>query len=322
MAVPETYFYVLVSTDNKGVVAGDNYDVHVYHQEPNGRDNAQWRFVPTGDGKSYYIYDRLHGKAWAAGDNQDGHVYHQDPAGRDNAKWIPTLVAEPGWYQFVDKKWSKAIAAGRGDDSTIYHQEARQQSNSLWKLDVALDGDKGPAFLPKEVVVTKVTPSDPAMLDNAPLAVIDQTVNNPSDSPQTITITHSVTDQTVQEWTFEESLSLSVTTKISAEFGVPGDKVDVGVESTIGTTESDGHKTSRSVTSLITWTIPVTVPAKSNMKVTAELRKQRQEIPFKADVTTTMQDGSSTKKTIKGTWKTTKFVQGAVNFAKLPPNQV
>jgi hypothetical protein len=74
----EPYFYIRNSKSNLCMVAGDIYDQNVYHQDPQGRQNAQWIFEPVLDGQGkrktyspkpggpeyalYRVRDRLHGK--------------------------------------------------------------------------------------------------------------------------------------------------------------------------------------------------------------------------------------------------------------------
>lgn len=47
---------------HKDLIAGDVYDGNIYHQDPNGRQNALWRLTPVGDG-SFILTDLKHRKA-------------------------------------------------------------------------------------------------------------------------------------------------------------------------------------------------------------------------------------------------------------------
>jgi hypothetical protein len=74
----EPYFYIRNTKSNLCMCAGDIYDQNVYHQDPQGRQNAQWIFEPVLDGQGkkkmyspkpggpeyalYRVRDRLHGK--------------------------------------------------------------------------------------------------------------------------------------------------------------------------------------------------------------------------------------------------------------------
>jgi hypothetical protein len=139
------YFYIQDQKHKKDIVAGDRYDNHVYHQDPNGRPNAIWRVEENVKTKwnwilkknqSFYVYtitDSKHGKAIVAGDDYDNHVYHQDPNGRPNAEWlIYPVPGKKNVFTLVDFKHGKAIVAGDDYDNHVYHQDPNGRPNAEW----------------------------------------------------------------------------------------------------------------------------------------------------------------------------------------------
>ena len=84
------YYLIRDTKHNKYIVAGDRYDGHIYHQDPNNRSNAKWRLVLFTDdygSGTYYLMDKKHNRAIVAGDVADNSVYHQHPNRRPNAHW-------------------------------------------------------------------------------------------------------------------------------------------------------------------------------------------------------------------------------------------
>ena len=143
------YFEIKDVRHDKGLTAGDVYDGNLYHQVPDNRKNAQWKFVNLGHGY-YHIFDLKHNKALVAGDVYDGHVYHQDPHGRLNAEWKLVNTETPGIYRIVDRKHNHTLVAGNIYDGNVYHGSVSEedtpdsQSNAFWKLILRQAGELGP----------------------------------------------------------------------------------------------------------------------------------------------------------------------------------
>lgn len=133
-------FYFTDQKHQKCMVANDNYDGHVYHQDANKRLNAMWVLEPVNaKEQTYYIRDVKHGKCLVAGDVYDGYVYHQDPNGRPNAVWKMLPLDSPAveTYQICDTKHGKYLVAGDNYGGQLYHQYPDNRPNSLWKLTAA-----------------------------------------------------------------------------------------------------------------------------------------------------------------------------------------
>jgi hypothetical protein len=119
----------------KNIVAGNNYDGRIYHQDALNRPNAEWSLEATGEVDTYYIRDNKHGGYIVAGDNYDGHLYHQFNKDRSNAKWEKIPAPQGlGWFWLVDKKHSRAIVAGDNYDGHLYHQYPNFRANAAWKF--------------------------------------------------------------------------------------------------------------------------------------------------------------------------------------------
>ncbi|WP_299461626.1 RICIN domain-containing protein [uncultured Microscilla sp.] len=123
--------YIVDYKHYKGIVAGDNYDGKLYHQNPNGRENAKWEFIPVKRTNGYYIKDKKHGKCIVAGDNYDGKLYHQDHGNGDNAIW-EVYQAESGFYYLRDLKHKKCIVAGDNYDGKLYHADPEILQSACW----------------------------------------------------------------------------------------------------------------------------------------------------------------------------------------------
>lgn len=94
------YYYIYDLRYNKALAGPDYYNhlgggTHfVYHQDPNGRTNAQWKITPSGMPGKYIITDRKHGKSLVAGDVADNNIYLQSPNNRLNAYWTFTATKD------------------------------------------------------------------------------------------------------------------------------------------------------------------------------------------------------------------------------------
>jgi len=120
------------------LIAGANYDEHVYHQdrgEDLGMQHSAWWVleVVSAEQGTYYLRDMKHGKCLVAGDNYDGKVYHQDPNARLNALW-ERVEAPDGAYYLRDMKHKKCLVAGDNYDGKVYHQDPNERSNAMWSF--------------------------------------------------------------------------------------------------------------------------------------------------------------------------------------------
>ena len=72
-----TTYYIVDAKHGRSIVAGDNYDGRIYHQDPRDRSNAKWRLEPVpGQHGFYYIKDAKHHKCIVAGNRYDRNLYH------------------------------------------------------------------------------------------------------------------------------------------------------------------------------------------------------------------------------------------------------
>ncbi|MEZ4474582.1 MAG: hypothetical protein R3F60_28105 [bacterium] len=159
------YFHLISSAHHKYLMAGDEHDGHVYHQdlESNGgpRHNAGWTFEKvsgTGNDAIYYIQDQKHGRYLVAGDEYDGAVYHLHHEDRRNAQWKLEEI-QPDCFYIRDMKHGNYLVAGDDDDGHIYHQPHRDRLNARWRFEFANTDKTGfdwrdvPAFLVVDEVV-------------------------------------------------------------------------------------------------------------------------------------------------------------------------
>jgi len=149
------YYYIFDRMHNKAIVAGDVASNQVYHQNPEGRLNAQWSIIPSGVAGKYTITDRKHGKSLVAGTNYDGRVYHQPSNNSPTAYWsievkqpitktqapLPTFNPQLS-YVITDVKHGISLVAGlqSGGDNAIHHKREIHQQNSRWSFKPAGDG--------------------------------------------------------------------------------------------------------------------------------------------------------------------------------------
>lgn len=124
-------YYIQDTKHGKFLVAGDNFDGNVYHQEHHGRPNAVWHFLECGDGY-YFITDKKHQKELFAGDTK-GKINHKPHGHKDQAKWKLTQELA-GVFSITEKKSGKGIVAGEVFDGQVYHQEPNGRPVGLWRL--------------------------------------------------------------------------------------------------------------------------------------------------------------------------------------------
>ena len=53
--VSSTTYYIVDAKHGRSIVAGDNYDGHIYHQDPRDRPNAKWLLIPVHGQPGYYF---------------------------------------------------------------------------------------------------------------------------------------------------------------------------------------------------------------------------------------------------------------------------
>jgi hypothetical protein len=314
----DKYFYLEDQAHHKCIIAGDKYDGVVYHQEHKGRDNAQWRFVDTGDGY-YYIYDRRHGKAIIAGDKYDGHLYHQAPKGRANAQWKISEGSNPGSFILTDRKHGKALIAGDKYDGRLYHQAPGDRSNAQWTLTLAQDGEQGPDFYIKEqeLLDLELQISLAKRLSIPPL-VIDGIIINESGVDQTCEFNKKQTDIITEEWKFENSVMVSVlqsvATKAGGEFSGISASVETKTEIHIETRLTWNKNVSKTTENTIEWNIPVKVPAHSRIHLVSEIKKNKADIPFVATIRNTLGNGETKVVKEHGVWKGAEYLAATINY--------
>jgi len=126
-----TFYYINDAKHRKALVAGNVANNHVYHQSANGRQNAQWQFIPAGN-CTYYIVDRKHGRVVLGGDGYNGQLYHQPHRNRTNARW--TISRYRGGYLLTDVKHRRSLIAGNNYDGRVYHQSHQNRTNAIWYI--------------------------------------------------------------------------------------------------------------------------------------------------------------------------------------------
>lgn len=128
----DSWFHLQEVEHGKCLVAGDVYDGNTYHQDPNGRMNAQWKIIPAEDGY-FYIRDRKHSKDIVVGTVANNDVYHQEAKERYNAMW---KIEEVGTntYHITDRKHDMSLVAGDKADNNIYHQKPNDRLNAQWRI--------------------------------------------------------------------------------------------------------------------------------------------------------------------------------------------
>lgn len=120
------------SKHGKSLVAGDNYDNHVYHQDAQNRNNSKW-ILKKHANDLYTITDYKHGYSLVAGDKYDNHVYHQDVNYRPNGYWTLDRQSD-GTFIITDHKHNKSLVAGDNCDNHVYHQDVNGRPNGRWRI--------------------------------------------------------------------------------------------------------------------------------------------------------------------------------------------
>jgi hypothetical protein len=322
--VSQAYAYLKIEDSQKtpvALIAGDRDDGRLYHLELKDRDNGKWMFQPAGDGY-YYIIDVRHGKAISAGDEDDGKIYHLVPEGRDNAKW---KLVEKGdnKFQLIDKKWGKALIAGDDpSDINIYHQAPGLRSNAIWNLTI-IDG-LGTRPAPKEIVIKEKFLSikydvDEKVKDNnsrGTTSTLSAKYTNNTSVAQSQTLAEQTQFTESESWESTEEIATEVWAKVEAEVGWKGSGVNasVSVETGFKTTITNQKKKSNSATyqSTVGFTTNTTIPAGKTTVCSQLVTREKASIPYVVTVLRTFGDGSTTTKTVPGTWTGTTFARSEV----------
>jgi hypothetical protein len=116
------------------LVAGLNYDGHVYDQ-PSGPTNANavW-LVGSGADGSIQLSDTLHGSFLVGPQyTYDGHVYEQSPSDGDADWQVVSTGQNDGSVYLMSAKWGgDALVAGDTWDNNVYLQAPGGRRNAQW----------------------------------------------------------------------------------------------------------------------------------------------------------------------------------------------
>ena len=116
----QIYYEIHDVRHNQGIVGGDNYDGYIYHQPPNGRLNAQWKFVHpnTAPANYFQIIDKKHGRAlYAPGNGACGHAAILDT---DPYLWRLEDVDGRGVIFKIRNKRGDYLTATTDDQNNLY----------------------------------------------------------------------------------------------------------------------------------------------------------------------------------------------------------
>ncbi|XP_034027058.1 natterin-4-like [Thalassophryne amazonica] len=125
-------------------------------------------------------------------------------------------------------------------------------------------------------------------------------VKNYECSEITKEVTLETSVETSQSWDVSNSITLGVTTEVSA--GIPN-IADVSVAVSVETSVSISHGTSKTESTSHSLSVSVTVPPNNYCVVTMEGRMFKADIPFTADLTRKYRNGEVTTSSVKGIYK-------------------
>ena len=261
------------------LAAGNIYDGHVYHQQPNNRDNAKWRLVEKANNK-YQIIDKKHGKALVGGDVFDGKVYHQDPGLRSNALWNLTVID--------------------GAQNRIAPKEIvlfEKHLNTVYDID-------------KKVLDNNSSPKT---------STLSAKYTNNTSREQTHEISESTQFTNSETWETTESISNEIWTEITATVGWKaggGGGMEATVANTFGfgntTTNTKSKGGSATVTTTISFKSNTVIPAGMTTTCKQLIRSEKASVPFLTTAIRTYGDGSTKEIKVPGVWKGTLLSRSEV----------
>ncbi len=293
------------------VVAGKNYDGHLYHQElgdSNG-DNGLWQFISTGDGY-YNIINLRNNKAIVAGDSYDGNLYNQDANNRDNAKWKLVKKGD-NKFQIIDKKHGKAIVSSDTPDNNLHHQDPGNRSNAVWNITI-VGNESGLA--PKEIVVKekflsiKYDANEKIKDNNSDLKTTN--LENEYTNETTREQTHEMTAESkfidATSWESSEEVSNEIWLSVEASAGYKGlveasVTVQTGVKQTSTSRKSKSNSTTYENT--VGFKTATVIPAGKTTICKQLVTRENASIPYTITVLRTFGDNSTQTMTVPGVWK-------------------
>ena len=317
------YFNIYDVAHSCYLAAGASYAGCVYHiKADNLGDNAQWRFEAADSGY-YYLVDRRHGAAMASDiegglapiSQGAGHI--QAYTGKTSCQWRAEKATTVGAYWLKDRKYGLAIVSGDVYDGNIYIQAPGERRNAQWVLKLVEDGTIGPDFYvtKQELLEIELDTNTVNRIEVPPLFAVNQVVTNGTSVEQTTSIEARKTETTTESWEFNKSVSISVAIAVKSGVTVSGvAEVSSEVTTTYEQSYSWTNKVEISKMTEYLWTIPVTVPANSAVRVTAMIKKYTTQVPFNAIVRSTYGDGAVKTDTVQGTWYGVEYITGAVSF--------
>lgn len=265
-----SYYRIKDKKHGKYIVAGDQQNNKIYHQDPGTRMNAMWgvEFGKTARGfQGFKVTDALHNKNLVAGDRYDGHVYHQDDGTevRPEKRWKIELVEKP-----------------RGDE--VY-----------------------PNFylLPGSMLLESLEIGEPLADISQPDVVMSTKLINGSSVSQTLSFKKETTKTMEESVSTSSTWGLKVLVGVQINFGSITDalaraSVKVEVESSYSQTSATSYRASNAVTYSID--APVKVPARSAIEAKVTMSQRKQTLPFTATVRYRLANNIEKTDVIKGQW--------------------
>jgi hypothetical protein len=335
-----TMYFRLTDNYHNCVLGGgcesDNEDAWHYRPKDNGGDqyqwgcaagdNSMWSFRPVAGG-NYEIVNRRYSNTVLAWNYRNNGIYLVNRGTPQNncdcyTTWKVESIPGEGLYRISSAARQDWVLATPDvwNERPVMRNNAGDRDIAKWKLDVAQPG-KGPAFYPVSTKSGDVHYDMDATsnVNDAPLITLDQTLKNETSATQSMTIRKAVSDASTETWTFQRAVTAEITAEISLKFGngLFGAETTAKIGTKLGTTITNGNSTSRTVTNQIEWSVPASVPASSQLKVTGVFKKLVKDIPFSVDVVTTYGDGTTKTEVVKGVYRGTDYAESDIKFQQL-----
>jgi hypothetical protein len=336
-----TMYFRLTDNYHNCVLGGgcesDNEDAWHYRPKDNGTDqrqwgcaagdNSMWSFRPVGGG-NYEIVNRRYSNTVLAWNYKNNGIYIVNRGTPQNdcdchTTWKVEAIPGEGLYRIKSasrQDWALATP-DVWNERPVMRNSAGDRDVAKWKIDIAQPG-KGPDFYPVSTKAGDINYDVAAAtnVNDAPLITLAETLRNDSSVSQSMAIRKSVSDTTTESWTLSKSMSAEFSMSLAVKVG---NAATTGIEATTtvgvkyGQTTTSGNTTSRAVTNQLEWSLPASVPASSQMRVTGVFKKLVKDIPFSVDMVTTYGDGTTKIETVKGVYRGTDYAQTDIQFQQL-----
>lgn len=178
-----------------------------------------------------------------------------------------------------------------GDDATL---RLRQNDRDVWS-----NGFSDPVV---EFVVEKIEYDIPQahITSDADFGVLEQVLVNKTDTPQEMTMSQETSTSVESNWSNSTGFSSTITGEVTAE--VPGvASAKVSMSATVSNTFTLGG--SKSTSTKIGFSYPLTVPGKRTYRGWAAVRQAQYDVPYKVTGELRFRSGRKAKGQLSGMYK-------------------